>query len=174
MIGSTILERTEHPGWEPHVFLQTPFSERAGKLSPDGAFCRILFGRIGLRRSLCTTLSRGRPQGDGVEQRRDKNALEPGRQRAVLCRGADLGGRFGIERFQLFGRLGDPPVRASRLEARNQLSPLRRLGRRAAVHLGRACGRGRGRPQAVDPRGPELVRRIPRPPAGLSPTKRTT
>ncbi len=45
--------------------------------------------------------------------------------------------------------------------------PLRRLGRRAAVHLGRGGGRGRGRPRAVDPRSDELVRRIPRPPAEL-------
>ena len=52
--------------------------------------------------------------------------------------------------------------------------PLRRLGRRAAIYPGRARGRGRGRARAVDPRGDELVRRVPRPPAGLSPAKPTT
>ena len=44
------------------------------------------------------------------EERWPTAALEPGRQRAVLCRGADLGGRFGVERFELFSWYGDPPV----------------------------------------------------------------
>ena len=93
----------------PPVFADTVRGARAKNFTRR-PLCRLRVGRVGSKRSLRTTLSRGRPQGDGVEQRRDETALEPGRQRAVLCRGADLGGRFGIERFELFGSVGDTPV----------------------------------------------------------------
>ena len=32
------LKQTADVSWEPHVFLQTPSSERTGKLSPDGRY----------------------------------------------------------------------------------------------------------------------------------------
>ena len=174
MIGSTILERTEHPGWEPHVFLQTPFSERAGKLSPDGAFCRILFGRIGLRRSLCTTLSRGRRKvtvssngGTKMRWSRDGKELFYVEGQTLVAVSVSSGSSFSVgSATRLFEHPG--------LRPGINYPPYDVSADGQRFILAEPVGGGRGRPQAVDPRGPELVRRIPRPPAGLSPTKRTT
>ena len=86
------------------------FQQARSEILTRRPLCRLRVGRVGSTGSLCAALSPGRPAVDGVEQRRDPAALEPGRQRAVLCRGEHVGGGFRLQRCGVFGGLGEAPV----------------------------------------------------------------
>ena len=123
------LERKEDGGgWEPRPFLQTPFSERAPRFSPDGRYVAYVSNESGQNEVYVQPFPEGGRKvtvsnngGTKVRWSRDGNEL-------FYVEGTDVGGRFGIERFVVFGRLGDPPVRASGFESRAALRPLRHLG----------------------------------------------
>ena len=122
------LERNEDgSGWEPHPFLQTPVHQLMPRFSPDGRYVAYLSNESGQMEVYVQPFPEGGRKvtvssNGGTQVRWSRDGKE------LFYVEGGLGGRFGIERLELFGRLGDPPVRASGFEARSQLSQLRRLG----------------------------------------------
>ena len=162
------LERNEDgSGWEPHPFLQTPSAEFMARFSSDGRYVAYMSNESGQNEVYVQSFPEGGSKvtassngGAKVAWSRDGKELFYVEGQTLVAVSVSSGSSFSVGSAT---RLFEHPT----LGQGTSYPPLRRLGRRAAVHLGRAGGRGRGRPRAVDPRGPELVRRVPRPRAGL-------
>ena len=105
------LERKEDgSGWEPHSFLQTPFDEQGARFSPDGHYVAYVSNESGQNEVYVRPFPEGGRKVTVSSNGGETATLEPGRQGAVLCGGADLVGRFRIERFELCSRLGHTSV----------------------------------------------------------------
>ncbi len=162
--------REDNSSSEPAPFLETPFQQQTAKFSPDGRYVAYISRETGQREIFVRAFPVGEEKwqisDDGGVQprwRRDGKELyyvQPRPRRTLVAVSVALTPSFSVGPA---ARLFEDPLFGGIITPQ-----LRRFRRRATLRHGRTAGGPRAPPAAKDSRGGELVRRIPRPRAGLS------